>query len=143
MGENYNYFIQNKKLKSLTVNLQQQFGLMKCKFNQITDTFKFLEESVKIQKESEEVAKRNLVKHIDEKSVKLQVNMNGFREEFMEYLGCVKDIKQNYKKLEEIYLFGRKENQVLAKYFPPEKLFKLAESSKKKKININKIAKKA
>jgi len=36
--------------------------------------------------------------------------MNGFREEFMEYLGCVKDIKQNYKKLEEIYLFGRKEN---------------------------------
>jgi len=44
---------------------------MKCKFNQITDTLKFLEESVKIQKESEEVAKRNLVKHIDEKSVKL------------------------------------------------------------------------
>jgi len=37
----------------------------------------------------------------------------------MDYLSCVKDVRKNYKKLEQIYLFGKKDNNCrLSKYFP-------------------------
>jgi hypothetical protein len=59
---------------------------------------------VKIQKQSEIVAKLNLMKQIDEKSIFLEKKMNDIRKGFIDYLNCVKDVKRNYNQLERIEL---------------------------------------
>ena len=59
--------------------MQNKFGDMKNKFTETNDSIKSLQASVLIQKEGEEVAKRNLLKHIDEKIVFVDSKMQDVR----------------------------------------------------------------